>query len=85
MIHFLSIGIGNVITILAPEAVILGGGVAASGEQLLGPLRPLVQRSVSMLPAERVEILQAALAGESGVYGALAIARPAASTNPLFG
>ncbi|HYY56934.1 MAG TPA: ROK family protein [Pyrinomonadaceae bacterium] len=81
MIHFLSIGIGNVITILAPEAVILGGGVAASGEQLLGPLRPLIQRRVSMLPAERVEILQAALAGESGVYGALAIARPAASTN----
>ena len=81
MINFLSIGIGNVITILAPEAVILGGGVAATGEQLLGPLRPLIQQRVTMLPAERVEILQATLAGESGVYGALVIARQAASTN----
>jgi glucokinase len=81
MIYFLSIGIGNVITILAPEAVILGGGVAASGEQLLGPLRPLIHERVTMLPAERVEILQAALAGESGVYGALVIARQAALTN----
>ncbi|HEV2912983.1 MAG TPA: ROK family protein [Pyrinomonadaceae bacterium] len=81
MIHFLSIGIGNVITILAPEAVILGGGVAATGEQLLGPLRPLIQQRVTMLPVEKVKILQAALAGESGVYGALVIARQAASTN----
>lgn len=81
MIHFLSIGIGNVITILAPEAVILGGGVVAAGEQLLGPLRPLIHQRVTMLPAEKVEILQAALAGESGVYGALVIARQAASAN----
>jgi glucokinase len=84
MIHFLSIGIGNLITILAPEAVILGGGVAASGEQLLGPLRPLIRQRVTMLPVERVEILQAALAGESGVYGALAIARRSVPANPLF-
>ena len=83
MIYFLSIGIGNVITILAPEAVIIGGGVAASGEQLLGPLRPLVERRAKMIPVENVRLLQAALAGESGVYGALAIARRAASLQPL--
>lgn len=79
MIYFLSIGIGNVITILAPEAVILGGGVAASGEQLLGPLRPLVEQRARMIPVERVQILQAALAGESGLHGALVIARQASA------
>jgi glucokinase len=84
MTHFLSIGVGNIITMLAPEAVILGGGVAASGEQLLGPLRPLVRQRVSMVPVEEVKILQAALAGESGVYGALVIARQAVSARPLF-
>lgn len=83
MIYFLSIGIGNVITILAPEAVILGGGVAASGEQLLGPLRPLVEQRAKMIPVERVQVLQATLAGESGVYGALAIARQAAAARAL--
>ena len=82
MIHFLSIGIGNVITILAPEAVILGGGVASAGELLVGPLRPLVARRAKMIPVERVQILQAALAGESGVCGALALARQAASAPP---
>jgi glucokinase len=84
MIRFLAIGIGNLITMLAPEAVILGGGVAASGEQLLAPLRPLIWQRVRMVPAERVEIRQATLSGESGVYGALAIARRAISTKPLF-
>jgi glucokinase len=80
MIHFLSIGIGNVITILAPEAVILGGGLMNCGEQLLGPLRPLIEQRAKMIPVERVKILQAALAAESGVHGALFIARQAIST-----
>ncbi|MGB9179970.1 MAG: ROK family protein [Pyrinomonadaceae bacterium] len=79
MIYFLSIGIGNVITTLAPEAVILGGGVAMSGEQLLGPLRPLIRERVRMLPVEQVQILQAALGDESGILGALVIARSALS------
>ncbi|HYO92279.1 MAG TPA: ROK family protein [Pyrinomonadaceae bacterium] len=79
MIYFLSLGIGNVITILAPEAVIIGGGVAASGEQLFGPLRPLVERRAKMIPVESVQLLQGALGGESGVYGALAIARQVAA------
>ncbi len=75
MIHFLSIGIANVVTILAPEAVILGGGVAATGELLLGPLRPLVEQRATMIPVGRVRILQAALAGDSGIHGALVLAR----------
>src|SRR5215212_562361 len=52
MIHYLSIGVGNVITILAPEAVVIGGGVASSGEQLLAPLRPLVEQRAKMIPVE---------------------------------
>jgi glucokinase len=75
MIHYLSIGVGNVVTILAPEAVVLGGGVASSGEQLLGPLRPLVEQRARMIPVESLRILQAALGGESGIHGALVLAR----------
>lgn len=82
MIYFLSIGIANAITTLAPEAVILGGGVAMSGEQLLGPLRPLIRERVRMLPVEKVQILQAALGDESGILGALVIARSALSATP---
>lgn len=70
-IHYLALGISNIITMLAPEAIILGGGVSTAGEQLLAPLRERLRESVKMVPIEGVKILQAALGGDSGVYGAL--------------
>jgi glucokinase len=76
-IYYLAIGIGTVISILAPEAVILGGGVSMAGDQLLEPLRRQVVGRVKMLPAEKINILQASLAGDSGIYGALLLAQRA--------
>lgn len=76
-IHYLAIGLSNIIATLAPEAIILGGGVSTAGEQLLEPLRQQVQRRVKMLPAEKVRILQAALGGDSGIHGALILGQRA--------
>ncbi len=78
--RFLAIGIGNVITILAPEAVIIGGGVAtAAGDLLFVPLRQLLPEYVSMIPANKINILPAELGNESGVCGALVLAKKAYS------
>jgi glucokinase len=76
-IKFLGIGIGNAITVMAPEAVVIGGGVAAAGELLLEPLRREIEKNVSMLPVEKVEIRSASLGSESGVCGALMLAHGA--------
>ncbi len=76
-IKYLAIGIGNAITLIAPEAVIIGGGVSAADELLLEPLRREIGKNVSMLPIEKVEILKASLGSESGVCGALMLARRA--------
>jgi glucokinase len=76
-IKFLAIGIGNAIMLIAPEAVIIGGGVASAGELLLEPLRREIRKNVTMLPIERVEILKALLGSQSGVYGALMLAQKA--------
>jgi glucokinase len=76
-VYYLSVGIGNIINILAPEAVILGGGVSTAGEQLLEPLRRQVRSSIKMLPPEKINILQAALGGDSGIYGALILGEEA--------
>lgn len=75
--RFLSIGLGNIITVLAPEAVVIGGGIAAAGDLLFSPLRRLVPQFVSMVPAEKIKILHAELGSESGVCGALVIAKKA--------
>jgi glucokinase len=79
-IHYLAIGIGNIFNTLAPEAVILGGGVSTAGEQLFAPLRLEVQSRVKMLPADKINILQAALGGDSAIYGALILGQRAAAT-----
>jgi glucokinase len=76
-IYYLARGLSNIIAALAPEAVILGGGVSTSGDQLLSPLRERVRESVKIMPVEQVQILQASLGGDSGIYGALLIGRRA--------
>ena len=77
--RYLAIGIGNMITLLAPEAVIIGGGVASAGELLLKPLRSLLKQYVTMVPMDKVAVLPASLGSESGVCGALVIAKQADS------
>ena len=84
--HFLAIGIANVITLFAPEIVIVGGGVAAAGDLLFGQLRERVPHFVSMVPADKINIVPAQLGTESGLYGAVAIARELVSPNsaPIY-
>ena len=74
-IYYLSIGVGNIISVLAPEAIIIGGGVSSSGEQLLGPLRRKVAERMHMLPIEKIRIVRAALGEDSGLHGALTLGR----------
>lgn len=77
-VRYLAIGIGNIIVTLAPEALIIGGGVSQAGEAMLfEPLRRLISRRVKILPVEQVKILAAGLKTDSGIYGALALARTA--------
>ena len=76
-IKYLALGLGNIIAALAPEAIILGGGVSTAGDHLLVPLRRRVRESVKIAPVEEVRIVQAALGGDSGAYGALILGRQA--------
>jgi glucokinase len=83
-VRYLGIGIGNAITLIAPEAVIIGGGVASAGELLLEPLRREIAKNVSMMPIEKVKILQASLGSESGVCGALMLAQKAVKETKVY-
>ena len=76
-VEYLALGVGNVIAAFAPDAVIPGGGASTAGDQLLVPLRRRLRESVKIAPVEQVRIEQAALGGDSGVYGALILGRQA--------
>jgi glucokinase len=73
-VSWLAIGIGSIIVLLAPQAIILGGGVAAgAGELLLQPLRAELEERVHILSMDKVQILKAGLGTDSVLYGALAL------------
>lgn len=73
-VQYLAIGVAAVITILAPERVVLGGGVTKAGHILFEPLRAEVRRRVKLVPVASVPILPAALGSDVGILGAAAVA-----------
>jgi glucokinase len=73
-VKYLALGVGAIITILAPERVIIGGGVARAANFLFEPLRREVRRRVKLVAVESVPILPAALGADVGILGAAAVA-----------
>ena len=71
----LAVGIANLVTVLWPERVVVGGGVAAAGEQLFGPLRAAVAASAPLVDPGAYEIVPAALGPAAGAIGAALWAR----------
>ena len=66
----LAVGIANLVTVLWPERVVVGGGVAAAGDQLLGPLRAAVAAAAPLVDPASYEIVPAALGPAAGAIGA---------------
>ncbi len=64
----LALAIVNYATLLDPELVVIGGGLAEAGPRLFDPLRKRIQQARRFGPPIRVE--RAALGEEAGRYGA---------------
>jgi glucokinase len=72
--------IAQVITLVSPEVVVVGGGVSLIGEEhFFGPLRQAVDRYVFPPLGGTFQLLPASLGEEMVVFGALALASQAAS------
>jgi glucokinase len=72
--RFLGIAIGNVLSLVGPELVILGGGVSEAGDALLNPVRQAVLRYAMPDAAQAALIVTAELGYDAGVLGAVALA-----------
>ena len=72
---YLGEGILNLVGILRPQAILLGGGVSNQGEYLLQPLRKYVNDRL-YVDSDRVPlaIVRATLGNDAGIYGAYALA-----------
>ena len=68
--RYLGIGIANMITVMSPDRVVIGGGVAAAGDLLLEPIRAELRRRVRTTSLDEVEIVTAELGTWAGAIGA---------------
>lgn len=68
-VEYLGIGVSNVVNIFNPDVVVIGGGVALAGEQLLAPVRRVVQQRARRLVADHVRVVQGALGEVAGAIG----------------
>ena len=74
----LSVSIAQMITLMAPQRVVIGGGISHLGERLLfDPLRKEVERYVFPPLRGCYEIVPAALGDDVVLHGAVEIARDA--------
>jgi glucokinase len=68
--RYLGIGVANLLNIFNPDVAVILGGVARAGEQLFEPLRREVARRAFRPALDACTIVQGALHGLAGVYGA---------------
>jgi glucokinase len=82
--RFLGIGVSNVIAVLHPELVVLGGEVAGIGPLLIETVRREVRERVRLFPVESVRIESSTLQDKASLWGgiALAIARVKPAAGP---
>jgi glucokinase len=68
--RYLGIGIANMVTVVSPDRIVLGGGVAAAGDLLFDPIREEIRRRVTTTSIDDVELVAAELGTWAGSIGA---------------
>ncbi|MDR1734489.1 MAG: ROK family protein [Oscillospiraceae bacterium] len=72
--HYLAVGLGNIINALQPEVICIGGGIGNEGENLLKPLRELVKNErYSIYARVQTRLVPAVLGNDAGIIGAAAL------------
>ncbi len=73
--HRLGHAVGNMVNLLDPDRVIIGGGVAQAGELIMGPCRALVPQMVLADEAKNIPVVPAELGTMAAAVGAASLAR----------
>jgi len=68
--YWISIALTNVMVMLAPDAIIIGGGVAQSGDILLNEIRTQMALQSKIYPESAINIIPATLGFHAGAIGA---------------
>lgn len=64
--------IGGLINLLAPEVIVVGGGLISAGDLLFAPMRRAITEIAFEWPAAHCRVVEAALGSDAGLVGAVA-------------
>ncbi len=70
---YIGIGIVNLLHLLNPSRIIIGGGVSFAGDLLFDPIRRTVSERAPLVYRQDVDIVPAALGDDAGLVGMAAI------------
>jgi glucokinase len=68
--YWIAITLTNIMVVLAPDTIVIGGGVAQSGDILLREIRTAMQERAYLYPATDINIVPATLGFYAGSIGA---------------
>lgn len=72
---YLAQGLKNTIMFLNPALIVIGGGISKAGDALFIPLRKELGRQMTPWSKATIEVVPAALRGESVLWGAMQLAK----------
>jgi glucokinase len=67
--EYLGLALANLVSILNPEMIVVGGGVAAAGNLLLTPARDTMRQWAQPLAGKQVRIVPSRLGGRAALLG----------------
>lgn len=70
-------GLKAAVMLLNPARIVIGGGISKAGDALFDPLRAELRRQVTAWSRARLDVVPAALADDSVLWGAFELAREA--------
>jgi glucokinase len=81
-IAHLGVGLANIVTVLGPERIVIGGG--AAGEALVERIQEAVRTRVTLVPRDRILVVPATLGATGGAVGAAIAAVDSPSRDRTF-
>lgn len=72
--EWLGTTLANIVWLLNPDAIVIGGGVAQAGSILMGPLEARLRQMLSSILFDELKILPAQFGNDAGIIGNAALA-----------
>jgi glucokinase len=67
---FLGIALANAVALVAPDRIVIGGGIAQAGEVVIEPIKNALYERITLVSPSSVEVKLASLGPIAGAIGA---------------